>query len=210
MFLMLLVACSGSSTPVSPDNAYRADAWADNWFAMYIGDDLVMEDSVSITTERSFNAESFGFDAEPGDTLSFILKDFKETDSGLEYIGENNQQMGDGGFIAQITSQTDNEVVLVTSSGWRCLTVHEAPLNKECESSNDPDADCLFTSIDEPEGWKDPGFDDGDWVAATEHTAAAVDPKGGYDDITWDGSAAFIWGADLESHNTLLCRVTLP
>jgi len=37
---------------------------------------MVAEDSVPIATERSFNAESFTFDAEPPFTLGLIVKDF--------------------------------------------------------------------------------------------------------------------------------------
>jgi hypothetical protein len=33
-----------------------------------------------------------------------------------------------------------------------------------------------------------------------------VSPKEGYDEVSWDPSAALIWGTDLESHNTILCR----
>jgi hypothetical protein len=32
-------------------------------------------------------------------------------------------------------------------------------------------------------------------------------PEDGYDAVTWDPSAQLIWGADLESHNTILCRL---
>ena len=213
MFIALLAACSApQSTPsnVSVDETYLGEVWADNWSAMYIDDALVMEDSVPITTERSFNAEIFSFNAQSGDVLGFVLKDFKETDSGLEYIGQGNQQMGDGGFIAQFTEQASGEVVLASTSAWKCLTIHEAPLNKACESSATPDVDCTFTKSDEPEGWKAATFDDSAWPAATEHSKAAVSPKDGYDDISWSPSAKFIWGADLESHNTVLCRVTMP
>ena len=31
----------------------QGEVWADNWFAFYLGESLVMEDSVPITTERS-------------------------------------------------------------------------------------------------------------------------------------------------------------
>ncbi|NCV02643.1 MAG: hypothetical protein EBV53_15865, partial [Proteobacteria bacterium] len=80
---------------------YRADVWADNWFALYSGTSLVGEDPVPITTERSFNAETFFFDAELPLTLNLVAKDFKENDTGLEYIGKPNQQVGDGGVILQ-------------------------------------------------------------------------------------------------------------
>ena len=49
---------SGAQDP-SPSSSgtinIKAEVWADNWFAFYSGDQLVKEDSVSITTERSFN-----------------------------------------------------------------------------------------------------------------------------------------------------------
>jgi len=89
------------SQSISADT-YTADVWADNWFQFNINGELVAEDSVSITTERSFNAESFTFEATPPFVIGMIVKDFKENDSGLEYIGSKKQQMGDGGVIAQI------------------------------------------------------------------------------------------------------------
>tara|TARA_R110002073_G_scaffold336577_1_gene536010 strand:+ start:99648 stop:99929 length:282 start_codon:yes stop_codon:yes gene_type:complete len=36
-----------------------AEIWVDNWFALYVNGEKVLEDSVAITTERSFNAETF-------------------------------------------------------------------------------------------------------------------------------------------------------
>ena len=39
----------------------RGEVWADNWFQFYLGDQHVIEDSVPVTTERSFNSESFLF-----------------------------------------------------------------------------------------------------------------------------------------------------
>ena len=89
---------------------FRLEAWADNWFAAYLGSDLLVEDSVPITTERSFNAERLTFDADYPLHLRFVLKDFQENDSGLEYIGQRNQQMGDGGFIMQLM-ETDNTLL---------------------------------------------------------------------------------------------------
>ena len=47
-------------------------------------------------------------------TIAIEAKDFKETDSGIEYIGERNQQMGDGGLIAQIKDVRTGKVVAVT------------------------------------------------------------------------------------------------
>ena len=190
-------------------STFQIDIWADNWMAVYVDGELVGEDSVSITTERSFNAEVFTFEATYPFTLAIEAKDFKETDSGLEYIGENNQQMGDGGVIAQVTDTATGEVVAATDASWATLVVHQAPLNTECEDDADPDATCEFAIIETPSDWTAVDFDDSGWVDATVWSEAAVDPKIGYDDISWDVTAALVWGADLEVDNTVLLRTTI-
>ena len=188
-------------------STFRAEVWADNWSVMYVGETLVMEDSVPITTERSFNAEVFTFQAERPFDLNVVMKDFTANESGLEYIGAKNQQMGDGGYIAQITDTATGDIVVVSNSDWKCLTINTAPLHKSCERSSDPMEECKWKIVDEPVGWKTAGFDDGSWTNATVHPPATVRPKDGYDEITWDASAKIIWGADLEIENTILCRV---
>lgn len=162
-----------------------------------------------ITTERSFNAETIEFEATYPLTLALVSKDFKETDSGLEYIGTDRQQMGDGGLIVQITDTSTGEVVAVSDGTWRGLAIQQAPLNTECETSADPDTECESTALDEPAGWTDADFDDGDWEAATVFTAEQVQPKEGYDTIAWDPAAALIWTSDLEVDNTILWRATV-
>lgn len=184
-----------------------ADVWADNWFALYVGEKLAKEDHVSINTERSFNKESFSFSVERPFVLNFIAKDFKENDTGLEYIGSNRQQMGDGGLIAQFVS--GNNVVAATSSDWRCMVVHEAPSDKSCAKERSPVAGkgaCGFTKTSEPAGWKTLGFDDSGWSHASEYSSAQVGPKDGYNEVRWSSSAKLIWGPDLETSNTILCR----
>lgn len=218
--VLLLAACGGgnaadlNTTEASTTGAttFKMDAWADNWFAAYLNEELLVEDSVSITTERSFNAESVTFNADYPLHLNFILKDFKENDTGLEYIGERNQQMGDGGFIMQLTDTSTGDLVAVTDSSFACIVIHEAPLDKSCESESNPaagTAPCGFEELGEPDGWKAVDYDDSTWTATTIHSSAAVAPKQGYDEISWDSSAEFIWGPDLETNNTMLCRVTI-
>lgn len=82
---------------VGDTETFRAEVCGDNWSAMYIGETLVMEDSVSITTERSFNEEIFEFEESRPFQLNVVMKDLIENGSGLEYIGQNNQQMGVAG-----------------------------------------------------------------------------------------------------------------
>jgi len=191
-------------------SVFQIEVWADNWMAVYVNGELIGEDSVSITTERSFNAEVFTFEAMYPFTVAIEAKDFMETDSGIEYIGEGNQQMGDGGLIAQITDTATGDIVAATNASWTALVVHRAPLNTECERDADPDATCEFEITEVPDGWASDAFDDSAWAPATEWAAADVGPKDGYDEISWDGSAALVWGTDLEVDNTVLLRTTVP
>lgn len=141
---------------------------------------LIVEDSVSITTERSFNAGTVTFEASYPLNLNFILKDYKENDTGLEHIGERNQQMGDGGFIMQLTDLSTGVVVAVSNTAWACTVIHEAPLDKSCETEKHPVAGvapCEFNDSGEPDGWKAVDFDDPGWTATTVHSASAVCPK---------------------------------
>ncbi|KGJ93979.1 YHYH protein [Colwellia psychrerythraea] len=191
---------------------FKLEAWSDNWFAAYLGSELIVEDAVSINTERSFNAETATFTGSYPLQLNFILKDYKENDTGLEYIGESNQQMGDGGFIAQITDIVSNTIIAVSNSDWKCEVLHQAPLDKSCANEANPIAGvgaCGFYSIEEPDDWKASSFNDAAWQQATEHSEADVSPKDGYDEITWHANAQLIWGTDLETDNTLICRVTI-
>lgn len=223
IFLLFLTACGGaggsnsaehytSSATTTGPVRFQLDAWADNWFAAYLGESLLVEDHVPITTERSFNAETVTFQAGYPLHLNFILKDYMANDTGLEYIGKPNQQMGDGGFIMQLTDLTRNRVVAVSNAEWACTVLQVAPLDKTCAAAANPEAGvapCTFQARSEPAGWQAATFDDSAWQATTVHTAAAVGPKGGYDQITWDGAAQFIWGADLQTDNTILCRITV-
>jgi hypothetical protein len=73
----------------------------------------------------------------------------------------------------------------------------------------DPAATCLSEISEEPEGWTDADFDTSAWASATVHSAADVDPKEGYTEISWSADAELIWASDLESDNTVLCKVTV-
>lgn len=202
-----LLAAGLAVTPATAETL-NADVWSDNWFAFYLGEMKIAEDSVPITTERSFNSESFSFEAKKPYVLNFIVKDFKENDTGLEYIGSRRQQMGDGGFIAQFKDQS-GELIAVTDSSWRCLVVHNAPVDKTCEKERDPQegvGKCASVITPEPDGWKSVSFDDSSWPSASAYSEDQVRPKDGYDRVKWDSNAELIWGPDLETNNTLLCR----
>lgn len=122
---------------VAQADSCAAEVWVDNWFSMSVNGTQVAEDSVSITTERSFNAEKFTFEAARPFVVGLTLKDFKENDTGLEYIGTRRQQMGDGGAIVQMHG-ANGDLVAVTGSDWQCLTVHKAPLDTACVDEPPP------------------------------------------------------------------------
>ena len=192
--------------------AFTARVAADNWYSLYVNGQKVAEDSEPITQVRSFNADTVAFTATYPLTIAMITKDYTEGDSGLEYIGTPQQQMGDGGFIAQLSETASGKVVAVTDDRWRALVVQRSPLNRGCVTSRDPNSACTYEHTPEPDGWASAGFDASGWSLATVYTAAQVGPKGGYDTITWDPAAKLIWTSDLFVDNTILWRdlVTRP
>lgn len=203
-------AATGSTLPEAMLKSFKAQMWADNWFSLYVNEAYVGEDSVPITTERSFNSETLSFKASYPFELNFIIKDFKQNDTGLEYIGSTKQQMGDGGFIAQITDTSTGKIVAVTSTAFKCKVIHKAPLNTACAKEANPTvASCGATILAEPSGWKSAGFNTTGWESATAYTAAQIGVKDGYYDIAWDAAAKLIWTSDLNADNTLLCKTTV-
>lgn len=211
--VLLVTLLLGAGSAVAEPRSLTADIWADNWFQMYVNGTEIVEDSVPITTERSFNAQTVTFSADLPLTIAIMAKDFKQNDTGLEYIGTRRQQMGDGGLIAQVRDATTGDIVAVTNGEMRCLVVHRAPVDPSCADERDPTAGegpCGFVEAEVPAGWTAPGFDDSDWPSATEYSVRDVRPRDGYDHIAWDRSARLVWSDDLVLDNTLLCRLTVP
>lgn len=203
-------AIDSSTTAVkSVQSSFTAEVWADNWFSLYINGKLVGEDSVPITTEKSFNSERITFTASYPFTIAMVTKDFKQNDTGLEYIGTDRQQMGDGGFVAQFTDTSTGRVVASTSSAWRGLVIHQAPLSKSCEKSSKPDVDCTSRIAAEPSGWTQTSFNDSSWATANTYSKEQVGVKDGYNNISWSSDAQIIWTSDLEIDNTILWRYTV-
>lgn len=199
---------AGTTLPSTAVRTFKAEVWVDNWFALYNGDTKVGEDSVPITTERSFNSETFTFESAYPLELRAVSKDYIENDTGLEYIGTGRQQVGDGGFIVQITDVSTGRVVAVSDASWKGFVVHAAPLN-DCADSKTPELTCTNRILPEPPGWKATSFDDSSWVSATLYSKDQVGVKGGYDSISWDSAAKLIWTSDLKVDNTILWRRTV-
>lgn len=193
--------------------ALVGEVWVDNWFRLYVNGKLLIEDSVPITTERSFNAERFHFNVDPPVTLAVEFRDFMQNATGLEYIGTPRQQMGDGGAIAQFRDAHSGRIIAVTDTTWRCLVVQQAPLDDACVHKTNPTVDsstCAQRLAPMADNWMAPKFDDSNWPFASVHSSMEVGPKGGFRRIDWDRSARFIWGPDLKRDNVVRCRITIP
>lgn len=189
-----------------------AEMWVDNWFRLYANGKALIEDSVPLTTARSFNAERVTFNADLPLTLAFEFRDFMQNDTGLEYIGTDHQQMGDGGAIAQFRDAATGDLLAVTDAGWHCRVIQQAPLSDACADLANPvagEGDCAASVTAVAPDWVAPAFDDSTWPAATTHSARSVGPKDGYDQIDWVPQSAFIWGPDLHRDNVVLCRTTI-
>ena len=198
-----------TTTVKSVQSSFVAEVWADNWFSLYINGKLIGQDSVPITTEKSFNSERITFTASYPFTIAMVTKDFKQNDTGLEYIGTDRQQMGDGGFVAQFTDTSTGKVVAFTNSSWRGLVIHQAPLNVSCEKSKTPDTECTPRISAEPTGWTQTSFNDSSWSTASTYSKEQVGVKDGYNDISWSSNAQLIWTSDLKIDNTILWRYTV-
>lgn len=207
-----------SATPGA--NAFKVEVWADNWFSLHAGNVFVGEDRVPVTQVKSFNSETFTFAATYPFDLNFIIKDYVQLDylngdTGLEYINNvgGTQQMGDGGFIMQLTDTDTGKLAAVSGTTFKCLVIHRAPANKSCASQQNPTTaanSCgLPTILAEPAGWKNSGFDTSAWSTATTYTTTQVGVKEGYFDIAWQPSARPMWSSDLQADNTLLCKTTV-
>ena len=206
---LAIAAPSNAAQPSAQKTTFTAEVWADNWFALYVNGKKVGEDSVPITTERSFNSERITFKANYPLTIGIVGKDFTENASGLEYIGSPRQQIGDGGLIAQITDNTSRSVVAATDGSWKALVINRAPLNPSCVTSRNPLADCKSKTVKVPRKWSTAKASRKGWTNATVYSPQQVGVKEGYNDVSWDRRAKLIWGPDLKLDNEILFTTTV-
>ena len=196
-------AATAKSTP------FQAEVWVDNWFALYINGKKVGEDSVPITTTKSFNSQKVKFTASYPFTVGILAKDYTENSSGLEYIGQQNQQIGDAGVVLQIRDLASGKIVSTTDKSWKTLLINKPPLNAECVTSKNPIQDCKFANTAIPAKWATNTFKDSKWKNAIEFTEKEVGVKDGYFDIDWSSSSKLIWTSDLKLDNSILVRKTV-
>lgn len=209
---VLVISFVGNLNPVASATAataltsFTADIWADNWFALYVNGIKVAQDPVPITTTKSFNRVSVSFTARYPLTIALMGRDYTENQSGLEYIGTPQQQIGDAGIIAQIHEKSSGKLAASTSSAWSSYVTNRAPLNADCVSSKQPLVDCKFLAKATPKNWTTPSFKEAGWSSAVAYTEEAVGVKEGYNEVSWDSRAKLIWSSSLTLDNTVLFR----
>ena len=189
--------------------SFTAEIWADNWFALYVNGKKVGEDSTPFATERSFNSDSISFKASYPLTIGIMARDYVENSSGLEYIGKPNQQIGDGGIIAQIRDSESKQLITATNKSWKVFVTNKAPLNDDCVKSKNPLLDCKTIVTKTSSSWYSSTFKDTSWKNATEFTTSAVGVKDGYYNFAWAPSSSLIWSSDLRLDNTILLRTKI-
>lgn len=193
---------------VTSTTAFNLDFWADNWAAVYVNGVKVAQDPVPITTTKSFNKVSATFTARYPLVIAVIAKDYTENNSGLEYIGTPQQQIGDAGMILQIREKVSGKLVAGTSKSWKSYVLFQAPLNPSCVTSTNPLADCKSSIKSAPSSWYGTKYVDSKWLSAIEYTPAQVGVKDGYNEVQWDSRAKLIWSSSLTQDNTVLFRTT--
>ena len=204
--LALGIIPASSTTAATKVYSFSAEIWADNWFALYVNGKKVGEDSTPFATERSFNSDAISFKASYPLTIGIMARDYVENASGLEYIGKANQQIGDGGIIAQIRELSSGQVIAATNKSWKVFVTNKAPLNEDCTKSKDPLFDCKTSLTKAPTTWYSAAFKDTSWRSATEFTPSAVGVKDGYFNFTWATTSSLVWSSDLRLDNTILLR----
>lgn len=204
--LALGIIPASSATAATKVYSFSAEIWADNWFALYVNGKKVGEDSTPFATERSFNSDAISFKASYPLTIGIMARDYVENASGLEYIGKANQQIGDGGIIAQIRELNSGQVITATNKSWKVFVTNKAPLNEECVKSKDPLLDCKTLVTKAPTTWYSATFKDTSWRNAIEFTPSAVGVKDGYFNFTWAPTSSLVWSSDLRLDNTVLLR----
>lgn len=206
LLITFLSPLPNSTAATSSTLSFNAEVWADNWFALYVNGKKVGEDSVPITTEKSFNSSKIKFTATYPFTIGIIAKDYTANSSGLEYIGTSRQQIGDGGIIIQIREISSGKVVAYSSKDWKVLVVNKAPVNADCVKSKNPTVDCKYINTPIPNGWATTAYKDSTWKSASEYSKTAVGVKEGYFDYTWTSGSSIVWSTNLKLDNTILLR----
>jgi len=145
--------------------------YADNWFQLYFNGVKVAQDPVYFYPH---NAVYINFTAPDSGLYSFAFwaQDFANDTTGLEPRQNADGDfagwcVGDGGIRMKLSDGT------VTSSEWKCMVVHEGPVEEtckgECLAMNLNPSICTTTTNEYPSCWNEAECSAADsWTSATE------------------------------------------
>jgi hypothetical protein len=171
----------------SPTDALKLNAYADNWFILFINGKLRVVDPIEYMPH---NVVSVDIMPEYPMTIAVMAMDNADPKSGLEY----GNRIGDAGLIIKFSDGT------VTNTKWKAKSFFKGPLDRDVANpkvQHDPI----------PANWYAVDFDDSSWAQASEFTEERVNPKESYTKAKESfAGAKFIWTADLDLDNTVLFR----
>lgn len=164
----------------------RASMYADNWFMLYINDELVAVDSIKFIPHNVIAVDilpSYPM------TIAVMAKDNADSKTGMEYANTN---IGDGGFILKFGDGT------VTNARWKAKKFSWGPIERDTKNPR-------VEHLPVPDNWYAVDFDDSAWGFAREYAAEQVGPKQPFYEHDFQG-AKFIWTDDIELDNTVIFR----
>ena len=192
--------------------------FADNYFELYINDQLVAVDTVPFTP---FNSSIVKFKVSKPYTIAVKVIDWEENlGLGTEDNRGKAYHPGDGGFIASFSDGT------VTNSDWQAQTFYTAPiydlsclgeesgkrLSDTCTTEGTDDGESAYAAHWEvPSDWMNQEFDSSTWPQATQYSEddIGVNNKKSYMNFIekFSGAgASFIWSTNVVLDNEVLLR----
>jgi hypothetical protein len=163
----------------------KLNAYADNWFMLYVNGRLVAVDSIPFTPH---NVISVDFLPEYPMTIAVLAKDNADPKTGMEY----GTSIGDAGLCIKFGDGT------VTNANWKAKNFFHGPVNGDA-------ANPKVIQEPLPANWWAIDFDDSTWKYAKEYTVEEVNPKQPWFDNDFEG-AKFIWTDDIALDNTAIFR----
>lgn len=181
---------SGPKDLIKPtmEDTIKINIYADNWFKMYINEQLIAVDSIPFTPH---NVVSVDILPEYPMTIAILAMDNADQKTGLEY----RTNIGDGGLCVKFSDGT------VTSAKWKAKNFFHGPINRNT-------ANPKVTHEPLPAQWWSSNFDDSKWQYAKEYSIEVINPKQPF--FTYDfKEAKWIWSDDIALDNTVIFRTKI-
>ncbi|MBF0431915.1 MAG: hypothetical protein HQK83_11585 [Fibrobacteria bacterium] len=143
--------------------------------------------------------------AKASDNITIACDDVYEIWVNGNYLGGGNNWTNAQTFSLDLNSG-DIVAISATDNGGAAGLIAELNVNGDKIGSNSE----WKISYSAASGWKNTGFDDGEWDNATEYGSYGVNPWSlNVSGMTSDTPAKWIWSSDNESDNSIYLRYTI-